>query len=163
MRFAYRVALSFARVVNTAGKRARSFASLAGETVRQGLGGGWRVAGFFGWLLSTAGNRAGAIQGRPRRGLSWPLRSLLAASLAVPMLLLAFAAWQNFRLVQVQAEQRVMIEAGQLHEHAVSALETYALVLAWIDDRIHGLDWDRIEQDDGLRRLLLDIETLPQI
>jgi two-component system NtrC family sensor kinase len=91
------------------------------------------------------------------------LRLLLAASLAVPLLLLAIAAWQNFRLVQVQAEQRVMIETGQLHEHAFSALETYALVLAWIDDRIHGLDWDRIEHDDGLHRFLSDIETLPQI
>jgi hypothetical protein len=38
------------------------------------------------------------------------LRALLSASLAVPVLLLAFAAWQNFRLVQIQAEQRLMIE-----------------------------------------------------
>jgi two-component system NtrC family sensor kinase len=50
-----------------------------------------------------------------------------------------------------------------LHEHAISALETYALVLAWINDRIRGLDWDRIEHDDGLHRFLSDIETLPQI
>jgi two-component system NtrC family sensor kinase len=91
------------------------------------------------------------------------MRSLLAASLAVPALLLAFAAWQNLRLVEVQAEQRAMIEAGELHEHAISAFETYALVLTWIDDRIGGLEWDRIEHDDGLHRFLSDIETLPQV
>ena len=55
------------------------------------------------------------------------------------------------------------IEAGELHEHALNALETYALVLAWIDDRIRGLDWDRIEHDGDLHRFLSDLETLPQI
>jgi two-component system NtrC family sensor kinase len=91
------------------------------------------------------------------------LRLLLVASLAVPVLLLAFAAWQNLRLVRIQAEQRIMIGTGQLHERAVSAIETYRLVLAWVDDRIHGLDWDRIEHDEGLHRFLTDIETLPEI
>jgi two-component system NtrC family sensor kinase len=81
----------------------------------------------------------------------------------VPLLLLGVAAWQNLRLVQAQAEQRAADETGQLHEHAVSALETYALILAWIDDRIRGLDWDRIEHDPGLHSFLLDIETLPPI
>jgi two-component system, NtrC family, sensor kinase len=176
MRLANRLTLSFAGAVNTAVRRARGFATFAGETVRQGVRVG-RLRGapatnidadrppqharIRGWRRGVVDNKAGAI--RPRRGLTWPLRSLLGASLAVPLLLLAVAAWQNFRLVKVQAEQQVMIEAGQLHEHAFRAIETYALVLAWIDDRIHGLDWDRIEHDDGLHRFLLDLETLPQI
>ena len=85
------------------------------------------------------------------------------ASFAVPLVLLAIAASQNLRLVQVEAQQRVTDETGQLHEHAVSAMETYALILAWIDDRIRGLDWERIEHDRALHSFLLDIETLPQI
>jgi two-component system NtrC family sensor kinase len=143
--------------MNTAARRARAGARRAGAAVRKGLGAGRRGSGLF------AGGQVEAIRERPRRGLTWPLRLLLVASLAVPLLLLAAAAWQNFRLVQVEAEQRVMIETGQLHEHAISALETYALVLAWIDDRIHGLDWSRIEHDGDLHRFLSDIETLPQI
>jgi two-component system NtrC family sensor kinase len=115
------------------------------------------------WYRRVIESDANAIRARPRRGLTWPLHLLLAASLAVPLLLLAIAAWQNLRLQQVQAEQRVMIDAGQLHEHALRALETYALVLAWIDDRLRGLDWDRIEHDEALHRFLSDIETLPQI
>src|SRR5207253_90109 len=89
--------------------------------------------------------RAAAIQERPRRTLTWPLRGILAASLAVPLLLLAIAAGQNFRLIQRQAEERVMIEAGELRQHALNTLQTYAIVLAWIDARTRGLAWDRIE------------------
>ena len=122
-----------------------------------------RAANFRRWLRGYNAIGASPVQGRPRRGLTWPLRLLVAASLAVPVLLFALAAWQNFRLVQVQAEQRVVIDTGQLHEHALNAFETYALVLAWIDDRLRGLDWDRIETDQGLHRLLSDIETLPQV
>jgi hypothetical protein len=116
-----------------------------------------------GWLGRGSRNRADAPQERPRRRLTWPLRGLLAASLAVPLLLLAIAASQNFRLVQGQAEERVMIEAGELHEHALDALKTYAIVLAWIDARTRGRDWDRIEHDEELHRFLSDLDTLPQI
>src|SRR3984893_7743472 len=163
MRLAYRLAFGLAGVLDTATKRARVFVRFAGETGGQGLNAGQRGAGFFARLRRAAGDQAEAMRGRPRRGLTWPLRSLPGAALAFHALSLAFAAWQNFSLVQVQSEQRVMSEAGQLHEHAISALETYALVLAWINDRIRGLDWDRIEHDDGLHRFLSDIETLPQI
>ena len=116
-----------------------------------------------GWLGRGSRNRADAIQERPRRRLTWPLRGLLAASLAVPLLLLAIAAWQNFRLVQYQAEERVRIEAGELAEHALDTFKTYAIVLAWIDARTRGLDWNRIEHDEELHRFLSDLDTLPQI
>jgi two-component system NtrC family sensor kinase len=81
----------------------------------------------------------------------------------VPLLLLAIAAWQNFRLVRSQAEERVSIEAGELHEHALDALETYAIVLGWIDARTRGLEWDQIEYDEELHRFLSDLDKLPQI
>jgi two-component system, NtrC family, sensor kinase len=116
-----------------------------------------------GWFSRSSRNRADALQARPRRGLTWPLRGLLAASLTVPLLLLAIAASQNFRLVRSQAEERVMIEAGELREHALNTIKTYAIVLAWIDARTRGLDWDRIEHDEELHRFLSDLDTLPQI
>jgi two-component system, NtrC family, sensor kinase len=112
---------------------------------------------------ATPLGRVAAIQERPRRTLTWPLRGLLAASLAVPLLVLAIAAWQNFRLIQRQAEERVMIEAGQLRQHAVNTFQTYAIVLAWIDARTRGLAWDRIEDDEEVHRFLSDLDTLPQI
>jgi two-component system NtrC family sensor kinase len=108
-------------------------------------------------------HRVAPIRERPRRRVSWPLRGLLAASLAVPFLLLAIAAWQNYRLVQRQAEERISIEAGELREHALEALKTYAIVLAWIDERTRGLTWDQIEHDSELHRLMWEIDALPQI
>jgi two-component system, NtrC family, sensor kinase len=117
----------------------------------------------LGWLSGAAFRHRSAIPQRPRRGLTWPLRGLLAASLAVPLLLLAIAAWQNYRLVQRQAEERVAIEAGELDEHDLTAFKTYPLALAWIDERIRGQDWDRIEHDQELHQLLSNLETLPQI
>ncbi|MBV8133044.1 MAG: hypothetical protein JO282_11130 [Alphaproteobacteria bacterium] len=121
------------------------------------------AARVFGWFSRRTGNRADALQERPRRRLTWPLRGLLATSLAVPLLLLAIAAWQNLRLVQSQGEERVMIEAGELREHALDTVKTYAIVLAWIDARTRGLDWDQIERDEELHRFLSDLDTLPQI
>jgi two-component system NtrC family sensor kinase len=121
------------------------------------------VARIFGRLAGSGRTLTETIQPRPRRGLTWPLRGLLAASLAVPLLLLAIAAWQNFRLVRLQAEERVMIEAGELREQALDTLKTYAIVLAWIDARTREFDWVRIEHDEELHRLLSDLDTLPQI
>src|SRR5271169_2709634 len=117
----------------------------------------------FGRLARGGRSRSETIQARPKRGTTWPLRGLLAASLAVPLLLLAIAAWQNFRLVRSQAEERLMIEAGELREHALNTVKTYAIVLAWIDARARGLDWGRIAHDEELHRFLSDLDTLPQI
>ena len=117
----------------------------------------------FRWLSGSPFRPETTILQRPRRGLTWPLRGLLAASLAVPLLLLAVASWQNFRLVQHQAEERVTIEAGALDEHDLAAFKTFPLAINWIDERIRGQDWDRIEHDQGLQRLLSNLETLPQI
>src|SRR5437868_7132959 len=124
MRLVQRAALSLTRALGPA--RRRSF-----PTGGDGNG-SLRRAPLIGWLRSAIS--PDPIGRRPSRRLTWPLRFLLLASVTVPLLLLAIAAWQNLRLVQVQAGQRVTIETGQLHEHALTALETYALVLAWIDD-----------------------------
>src|SRR5690349_16440561 len=145
-----RLALSLARAMSTATSR-------IGARVRRDLGFGRRGSAL------SADPEADSVAERPHRRLAWTSRLLLVAALAVPLLLLTFAAWQNFRLVQLEAKQRVTIETGQLHEHALSAIETYALILAWIDDRIRGLDWDRIEHDGELHRFLTNLETLPQI
>jgi signal transduction histidine kinase len=118
----------------------------------------------FPWRFSGAdGDRGQAALPLPRRGLSWPLWGLLAASLAVPLLLLAIAAWQNYRLVQAQADERVMIEANEMHQHALDAFRTYALALGWIDDRIRGVSWQEIEKDPEVHRFLADLEKLPEV
>jgi len=152
-----RLAVSLARAMSTAIKRVGGSASWVGARVGRDLGLALEGSGL------SAVTEKDAVAERPQRRLAWTSRLLLVAALAVPLLLLTIAAWQNFRLVQLEAKQRVTIEAGQLHEHALSAIETYALILAWVDDRIRGLDWDRIEHDGELHRFLSNLETLPQI
>ncbi len=152
-----RLAVSLARTTSTAIKRVSGSAIWASARVSRDLGLGREASG----LSAVTGKDA--VAERPKRRLAWTSRLLLVAALAVPLLLLTIAAWQNFRLVQLEAKQRVTIETGQLHEHALSAIETYTLILAWIDDRIRGLDWDRIEHDAELHRFLSNLETLPQI
>lgn len=147
---ANRLALGLARAMNTATRRVSA-------RVGRDLGFGREGSGL------SAINEADTVAERPQRRLAWTSRLLLVAAIAVPLLLLTIAAWQNFRLVQLEAKQRVTIETGQLHEHALSAIETYALILAWIDDRIRGLDWDRIGHDGELHRFLSNLQTLPQI
>src|SRR6202047_902851 len=154
---ANRLTLSLVRAMSMAIRRVHGLTSWAGARFSRDLGFGGPGSGL------SPEPEADAVAERPQRGLAWTSRLLLVAALAVPLLLLATAAWQNFRLVQLEAKQRVTIETGQLHEHALSAIETYALILAWIDDRIRGLDWDRLERDGELHRFLSNLETLPQI
>jgi len=112
---------------------------------------------------ATVDRQAQALRQRPRRKLTWPLRGLLAASFAIPALLLALAAWQNFRLVQRQVEERVVMKAGELDEHDLSAFRIYPMVIGWIDDRIRGQDWGSIERNSDLHQFVSNLETLPQI
>jgi two-component system NtrC family sensor kinase len=149
-------------------------ARLAAWNVGRALRSAWRRALDFGivtalpegGVFSSQGvpvGRADAVERRPRLALTWPLRLVLAASLAVPLLVLAIAAWENYRLVQLEAERRVLSAAGELHEHAARAFETYRSVLSWIDDRIRGREWNRIEHDPELHDFLSDLEKLPQV
>ncbi|MGA7263030.1 MAG: ATP-binding protein [Stellaceae bacterium] len=154
---ANRLALSLTQAMSTATRRVGGLIRWAGVRFSPDLGFGGQDSGL------AAVPEPDSVAERPQRGLVWTSRLLLVAAAAVPLLLLTIAAWQNFRLVQLEAKQRVTVETGQLHEHALSAIETYALILAWIDDRIRGLDWDRVEHDGELHRFLSNLETLPQI
>ena len=120
------------------------------------------AARFGGPIGRTRAARDDPLWQRPPRRLTWPF-GLLVLSLAVPLSLLAIAAWQNYRLVERQAAERATIEAGELDAHALLAFRTYRLVLGWIDDRTRAQDWAEIEHNAELHRFLANIETLPQI
>jgi hypothetical protein len=111
----------------------------------------------------TDDDEPAAALGRAPVRLGWALYALLAAAIAVPLLLCAVAAWQNYRLVQQEAEDRVANTAAEMREQALKVFETYALVLDWVDDRATGLGWERIARDLGFHRFLSDLGSLPQI
>lgn len=100
---------------------------------------------------------------RPPSRLSWSWRGLLAVSVAVPLLLLVTAAGQNYRMTEREAEARLLQTVDELHEQALEAFSSYAVVLARTDERSRGLDWQEIERSQQLHRFLADLGTLPRI
>jgi two-component system NtrC family sensor kinase len=101
--------------------------------------------------------------GRAPARLGWAPFGLLVASAAVPLLLFALAAWQNYRLVQLQATQQVTNTTAEMREQALRVFETYTLVLKWVVHRAQGLSWGHIEHDRGFHRFLVELDDLPQI
>ena len=81
----------------------------------------------------------------------------------MPLLLLATAAGQNYRIIEREEEARVLQTVDELHEQALQAFAAYAVVLARTDDRVRRLDWQRIEESRRLHRFLVDLDTLPRI
>ncbi|HEV2300543.1 MAG TPA: ATP-binding protein [Stellaceae bacterium] len=95
--------------------------------------------------------------------MSWSWRGLLAVSVAVPLALLGIAAGQNYRTIEKAAEARALQTVDEMHEQALEAFAAYAVVLARTDDRIRGLDWQKIETSRRLHRFLADLATLPRV
>src|SRR5260370_9561878 len=119
---ANRLALSLARAMSTAIRRVSRLTSWAGAKVSRDLGLGWEGSGL------SAFTEEDAVAERPQRRLAWTSLLLLVPALAVPFLLLAIAARQNFRLVQLQARHRVTIDTGQRRVPPLSPIATLALL-----------------------------------
>lgn len=81
----------------------------------------------------------GAADGALRR-----LRLTLAASVAVPALLFAGAAWYDRAQLLRGAEDDARRVAAVLREHALKAVETHELLVRQLDRRTLGMGWDEI-------------------
>ncbi|MGG5821215.1 ATP-binding protein [Falsiroseomonas sp. HW251] len=69
---------------------------------------------------------------------------LVLASLLVPALLFAAAAWQNRIDVMREGADSIVRTTLILQEHARKVFETQELALARVDDRVRDLTWDQI-------------------
>ena len=79
------------------------------------------------------------------------LRILLAASLVVPALLFAGAAWQERRLLMHEAARRVERTAEVLEEHTAAAFHAYELIFARVDEHLHAVP----DEDEAARHAYL--------
>ncbi|MCW6509598.1 ATP-binding protein [Lichenifustis flavocetrariae] len=68
-----------------------------------------------------------------------PLRVLLAASLIVPALLFAGAAWQERRVLMGEAARRAEKTAEVLEQHAGAAFNAYELIFARIAEHLRAV------------------------
>lgn len=91
--------------------------------------------------VAEAGTRHAS--GRVRRS-PLALRLMLAASSLLPVLLLLAAAWRDHDRMEAGARADVERLAAVAHEHALKVLETNALVLDRLEDRIRGMSWPEV-------------------
>ena len=79
---------------------------------------------------------------------------LLAASIAVPIGLLLFAAWVNYRQAEDAAFQSARYTATALTEHALRTVRGHELVIEFVAGHIQGMSWPQVRQSARLYRLL---------
>ena len=72
------------------------------------------------------------------------MRGLLVAVVLVPLLFLAGAAWYDWQRLNEEAHADVSRLSAIVKEHALKVVETNALVLDRLEDRVRGLGWDAI-------------------
>jgi len=73
------------------------------------------------------------------------LRFMVAASVILPLVFLAGGTWYRRSQMMEQAQGDATRLSALAREHALKVLETNALVLDRLEDRIRGMDWAEIE------------------
>lgn len=89
---------------------------------------------------------------------------MTAAAILVPLGLFVFAAWESRAQRFNEAEQMIQRTVEVLSEHATRVLETQALILDRVDERIRGMSWSEIASSEALHRdLRLIDDKLDQV
>ncbi len=105
------------------------------------------------------GAAGSGLPSRFRARLPPSLRLLLAASLVVPLGFLVGAAWYDHHRLQNEAYANLARLSAVAREHALKVVETNALVLDRMEDRIRGLSWAEIEaQNETIQRWLRGLD-----
>ena len=96
-------------------------------------------------LHLLGGSAGGAI-----RILQW----LLVVSLVGPVVVLACAAWFDWRETYNQALQQGARTAQILREHALKVFEAHEVIIDQIEERIRDMDWDAVRASEDVARYL---------
>jgi signal transduction histidine kinase len=116
----------------------------------------------------TDGGVTGSAEGR-RRAAHWgrPGLALIAASVLLPIVLYALAAWYSYDETIRRAEQRVERTTRILEEHALKVFESQRLVIEQVNLRLRFMDWskeaDRVDLYNILVKLQDDLDQVSTI
>ncbi|MGH6727924.1 MAG: ATP-binding protein [Pseudolabrys sp.] len=93
------------------------------------------------------------------------LKLMMVASIVLPVVLFAFAAWVSYRNFERVADERINRSLDILNEHALKVLQTIERTFAEIDEIVRGMSDDDIRMNeeplhDRLRRI---VDALPQL
>src|SRR5262245_64646668 len=93
------------------------------------------------------------------------LQRMMVASVVLPLLLFAFAAWLNYRHEYAVADDRIERSLDILHEHTVKVLQTVERAIAEVNEIVRGMSDDDIQRDrphlhERVKRI---VDALPQV
>ncbi|MGH6663332.1 MAG: PDC sensor domain-containing protein, partial [Pseudolabrys sp.] len=93
------------------------------------------------------------------------LKLMMVASLVLPAVLFAFAAWVSYRNFERVSDERIDHSLDILHEHALKVLQTIERTFAEIDEVVRGMSDDDIRLNEGPLhdRLKRIVDALPQL
>ncbi|MGH6665012.1 MAG: ATP-binding protein, partial [Pseudolabrys sp.] len=93
------------------------------------------------------------------------LKLMMVASLVLPAVLFAFAAWVSYRNFERVNDERIDHSLDILHEHGLKVLQTIERTFAEIDEIVRGMSDDDIRLNEGPLhdRLKRIVDALPQL
>jgi two-component system NtrC family sensor kinase len=93
------------------------------------------------------------------------LQLMMVASVVLPALLFAFAAWLNYRHEHDLADDRIERSLDILHEHTLKVFQTVERAIAEVDEVMRGMADDDIRRDQPRlhERLKRIVEAMPQL
>ena len=75
------------------------------------------------------------------------LQLMMVASVVLPALLFAFAAWLNYRHEHDLADDRIERSLDILHEHTLKVFQTVERAIAEVDEVMRGMADEDIRSD----------------
>jgi two-component system, NtrC family, sensor kinase len=93
------------------------------------------------------------------------LKLMMVASIVLPAVLFAFAAWESYRNFEAVSNERIDRSLDILHEHALKVLQTIERSFAEIEEILRGMSDDDIRLNEGSlhERLFRVVSALPQL
>src|ERR1700730_9555128 len=93
------------------------------------------------------------------------LQLMMVASVVLPVVLFAFAAWLNYRHEYAVADDRIERSLDILHEHTLKVFQTVERAIAEVNEIVRGMSDDDIRRDQLHlhERVKHIVDALPQV
>jgi two-component system NtrC family sensor kinase len=93
------------------------------------------------------------------------LQLMMVASVVLPLVLFAFAAWLNYRHEYAVADDRIERSLDILHEHTLKVFQTVERAMAEVNEIVRGMSDDDIrrEQSHLHERMKRIVDALPEV
>jgi two-component system NtrC family sensor kinase len=93
------------------------------------------------------------------------LKLMMVASIVLPAVLFAFAAWVSYQNTERVSDERIYRSLDILHEHALKVFQTIERTFAEINEITRGMSDNDIRANEAMLhdRLRRIVEDLPQL